>query len=214
MTRQAAQWKSASAATFASITLLVSAPAISHAQDSKATAVEVRGGTAQFEAATNISAIRIHGKSAALTGRARVKTDGGTLAIEALDATLPVSTLGTGMDLRDSHMRKYVFTTSDGKTPDLHFAAERTACVANGPQSTCQLQGELSLRGTTRPFTISLKVSKEGDGFRAVGDSIVKLSTYGIDAPSQLGVRTQDDVKLHLEFTARPATAEATGGDQ
>ncbi len=214
MFRHTAQRKSVFSSLSTLFALVVVGPA-AYAEGTKATPVEVRGGTATFEAATNVSAIRIHGKSAALRGHARVKSEGDALAIEGLEATIPVGTLDTGMSLRDTHMRKYVFTTADGKTPDLHFAADKTTCSASGAQSRCQLQGQLSVRGMPRPFTIALKVSKDSDGFRAVGDSIVKLSTYGIDAPSQLGVRTQDDVKLHLEFTARPtAAAEATGGGQ
>ena len=52
---------------------------------------------------------------------------------------------------------------------------------------------------------MTLIVSRESGGFRAAGDGIVRLSAYGIDQPSQFGVRTRDDVKLHLDFTARPA---------
>ena len=39
----------------------------------------------------------------------------------------------------------------------------------------------------------------------------MKLSTYGIPPPSQLGVGTDDDIKLRLEFTARPAPVATTG---
>jgi hypothetical protein len=37
------------------------------------------------------------------------------------------------------------------------------------------------------------------------------LSAYGIEKPSQLGVHTEDDVKLRLDFTARPAPVATTG---
>ena len=43
---------------------------------------------------------------------------------------------------------------------------------------------------------------------RASGQGIVKLSTYGIDQPSQLGVRTTDEVKLKLELTARRSSSQ------
>ena len=33
-----------------------------------------------------------------------------------------------------------------------------------------------------------------------VGDGVVKLSTYGSTPPSQLGVTTMGDVKLHVDF--------------
>ncbi|HXT30273.1 MAG TPA: hypothetical protein VN716_13360, partial [Vicinamibacterales bacterium] len=65
--------------------------------------------------------------------------------------------------------------------------------------------------GTARPFSISLKVTEDRDSYRASGDGIVKLSAYGIPQPSQLGVHTDDEIKLRLEFTARPAPVATTG---
>ena len=174
------------------------------------TAVEVRGGTAAFDAATNVSAIGIHGKSAALEGRATVRDDANGLQIQQLEASVPVKTLNTGMGLRDEHMRKHVFTTADGQLPDLRFSAQTSTCSGSDKQATCELKGELAMRGTAKPFTITLKVTRESGSFRAIGDGVVKLSTYGIPAPSQLGVTVVDDVKLHLDFVARTAVGTLT----
>jgi polyisoprenoid-binding protein YceI len=174
------------------------------------TAVEVRGGTAAFDAATNVSAIGIHGKSAALEGRATVRDDANGFQIQQLEASVPVKTLNTGMGLRDEHMRKHVFTTADGQLPDLRFSAQTSTCAGSDKQATCELKGELAMRGTAKPFTITLKVTRESGSFRAIGDGVVKLSTYGIPAPSQLGVTVADDVKLHLDFVARTAVGTLT----
>lgn len=171
--------------------------------------VEVAGGTATFEAATNISAINVHGKSSSLKAHAAVREAGDVLTIEQMDATLPVKSISTGMGLRDEHMRKYVFTTPDGQTPDVRFTSDKADCSAgNGGETTCQVSGNLAIRGTARPFAIALKVKKSGDGYRAAGDGLVKLSTYGIERPSQLGVTTEDEVKLHLEFVAKPSATQ------
>ena len=75
------------------------------------------------------------------------------------------------------------------------------------------MSGTLAIRGTPRPFAIDLKVTGGGDTFRAVGDGVVSLSAYGIDRPSQLGVKTADEVKLRFDFTAKQSTrAVATSG--
>jgi polyisoprenoid-binding protein YceI len=178
------------------------APAL-HAAE-QAQPIEIRGGTATFDVGTNVGVISIHGKSTALVGRARIlQTDEG-LVIEDLQAVMPVRTLNTGLSLRDEHMRKYVFATADGELPDVRFSAERAVCSGTADR-TCQLSGALVIRDTSRPFAITLKVDGKGDGFRAAGDGVVKLSAYGIASPSQLGISTTDDVKLHVEFLVKRA---------
>jgi len=179
---------------------------------SDATTIEVRGGTASFDVGTNVPALSVHGKSTALEARGRVRSTPRGPQLEQIEATVAVNTLATGMGLRDSHMRKYVFTTPDGQTPDVKFVAKTASCEkTGGNQSTCQVAGDLSIRGTARPFSITMKVTESGDGYRASGDGIVKLSAYGIPQPSQLGVHTDDEVKLRLEFTARPAPVATSG---
>jgi polyisoprenoid-binding protein YceI len=175
---------------------------------------EVRGGVALFEVRTNIQAIRVHGKSKALQGRAlvRLKPDG--LAIDELRASVPVQSLSTGMSLRDGHMRKYIFTTADGRLPDLEFSAADAVCTGSADRADCRLTGHLTIRGNAQPFTIAVVATRQDSGFRVVGESVIRLSSYGIEPPSQLGVRTEDEVKLHVDVVARTARRNAglTGG--
>jgi polyisoprenoid-binding protein YceI len=172
----------------------------------QASVVEVKGGTAAFEVGTNVGAISVHGKSNDLTARLRMRQGPDGTVLEGIEAAVPVKSLGTGMGLRDSHMRKYVFTTTDGQLPDLRFTADKAVCSKAGEkQSTCQLSGNLAIRGTERPFSVVLKVSENGDTLRAVGDGTVTLSAYGIERPSQLGVTTADDVKLRFDLSAKQA---------
>ena len=58
-------------------------------------------------------------------------------------------------------------------------------------------------------------MKEDGERFHASGGSVVRLSAYGIEQPSQLGVTTSDEVKLRFEFTARPGReALPTSGRQ
>jgi polyisoprenoid-binding protein YceI len=178
--------------------------------------VEVHGGTASFDVGTNIPAIRVHGKSSQVEASARVREQESRLLLTEMTAIVPVRTLTTGLGLRDEHMRRYVFATNDGKTPDVRFTGAEGECAATSSQATtCRVEGQLAIRGDTRPFAIALKLTRDGALYRAVGDGTVKLSDYGIPLPSQLGVSTENEVKLHLEFTATPAAQRAvatTGG--
>lgn len=166
-------------------------------------------GSASFVAATNVPGINVHGESKAVNARVSVIERAEGLTLERVEATLPVSTLATGMSLRDEHMRKLVFTSPDGGMPDVTFVSRDAACstIRSNRQATCAVAGELAIRGIVRPFTMTLNVNRDGAAFRATGDGIVKLSAYGIDQPSQFGVHTLDEVKLHLDVTARPTAA-------
>lgn len=213
MAKYACQQKSAAAVAALVLTFASGTIAAQNPQNADAPMpIEVRGGTASFDVGTNVPALSVHGKSTALEARGRIRPTAQGPQLEQIEAVVPVSTLLTGMGLRDEHMRKYVFTTSDGQTPDVKFVAKDSACEkTGGKESTCHVTGDLSIRGTARPFTIAMKVTESGDSFRASGDGIVKLSAYGIPQPSQLGVHTDDDVKLRLDFTARPAPVATTG---
>ena len=124
------------------------------------------------------------------------------------------------MKVRDEHMRKYIFTTADGKEPDLEFAADAVNCTpAAAHEFTCPVSGSFSIRGVARPFTMQLRVKEQGGStasYRASGDASVKLSDYGIDPPSQFGVKPTDDVKFHLEFNAKQTVAMSSsrGGER
>jgi polyisoprenoid-binding protein YceI len=170
---------------------------------------EVRGGAAAFQVGTNIPAIRVHGKSKAVQGRASVRLTPDGLAIDELHASVPVQTLSTGMSLRDGHMRKYIFTAADGRLPDLEFSATDAVCTGSADRADCRLAGHLTIRGNAQPFTIVVVATRQDSGFRVVGESVVRLSSYGIEPPSQLGVRTDDEVKLSVDVLARSVRRSA-----
>uniref|UniRef100_Q01ZW2 Lipid/polyisoprenoid-binding YceI-like domain-containing protein n=1 Tax=Solibacter usitatus (strain Ellin6076) TaxID=234267 RepID=Q01ZW2_SOLUE len=184
------------------------------AADNGATAA-VQGGAASFVANTTVPGVSVKGKSTALEARAVVQHQGEGLRLQDVAATVPVKSILTGMAIRDEHMRRYIFTAPDGTTPDLRFETPDALCT---PQSghagefSCKLSGTLAIRGVARPFVIPLKLRAEGQAFRAAGDATVKLSDYGIEQPSQFGVKTANEIQVHLDFTAKEAAATLASG--
>jgi polyisoprenoid-binding protein YceI len=176
------------------------------------TTVLVENGTVTFDASTNLSAISVHGKSNGLQARVRIRQHGGELMVEQVTANLPIDALSTGMKSRDEHMRKYIFTNPDGQTPNLQFTSANLVCPAvSGKETSCKVTGQLAIRGTERPLSMTLKVKADGASkvFRASGEGIVKLSDYGIERPSQLGVKCADEVKIHIEFLGKERVESA-----
>jgi polyisoprenoid-binding protein YceI len=184
--------------------------------------VVVENGLATFDVATTVPVIDVSGKATALQAHAQISRGDNGITIEHIEASLPVSAIKTGMAMRDSHMAKYIFTTAKGEVPDVRFESEKIDCpgVAPGHETACSISGKLSIRDVLHAFSLSAKVRQDAGGasFRVVGDGIVKLSDYGIERPTQLGVSTSDDVKIHLDFNGRegaiPTMTASSGGSK
>lgn len=195
--------------TFAGLAIVLSVWVVgAHATaQGDATTIKVNGGSVSFEVSTNMFSTTVRGQSSAITGATRLRDNGSGLRLEQLEAVVPVGSLKTGIKIRDEHMRKYIFEAADGQVPDVRFSADTAEC----PQSAsgvyaCSASGALVIRGTSRPFAIELKVMRTGEAFHVTGDGKVLLSAYGIERPSQFGVRTEDEVKIHFDVNARNIT--------
>jgi polyisoprenoid-binding protein YceI len=198
-----------------SFVIIVCFTAASLGAANNSTTAAVEGGAASFVVNTTVPGISVKGKSTALQAHAVVEGVADGLHLENMEASIPVKSLLTGMAIRDEHMRRYIFTTADGKTPDLRFEAAEASCAVQSGRSSdffCQVSGSLAIRGVARPFSIPLKIRAEGTAYRATGKSIVKLSDYGIEQPSQFGVRTADEVQLHIEFSCKEGAAKIASG--
>jgi polyisoprenoid-binding protein YceI len=194
---------------FILMTVAAQAPLV--AAGAGSTALHVTKGSVTFEVGTNIPALRVHGKSDAIRANLRAELGQQGIAISEVDATVTVSSLRTGLALRDDHMRKRVFTDDHGQMPDLRFVGERFACrPAAGGRSACTVEGALDVRGVTKPFAITLSVREDRGVFRVSGSGTVRLSDYGIERPSQLGVTTGNEVTLTLDLVVG-ATALQVG---
>jgi len=186
----------------------VAAVATDPAPENAATLVKVTGGVATFDSTTNMPGIGVKGKSNSMSGEVSVIHTAEGLSLQSINATVPVTTLATGMKMRDEHMRKLIFATSSGDAPDLQFRAEAASCGQHGSgrEFTCSLTGNLQIRGIDRPVVVALKVkeqSSDPESFKVDGDGLVKLSDYGITPPTQLGVSLANEVKFHLELQAK-----------
>ncbi len=172
--------------------------------------MEVESGTASFESSTNMPGIEVKGKSTALSAHVEVTRNSSGLTLRSIDATIPVKSLATGMKVRDEHMRKYIFTTSDGQTPDIRFEASAANC---GRDLVCKVPGNMTIRGVSHAVELTLQAKQQSSGstlaFRVAGEGVVKLSDFGITAPSQFGVTPANEVKFKLEFAARQKSSVA-----
>ena len=163
--------------------------------------LKVESGSASFNAGTTVPGVEVTGKSNALSARVEIATTDTSISLRHIDATLPAKSLSTGMKVRDEHMRKYIFQDPSGELPDLRFTSERATCPAATHAFECFVAGEFQMRGLSRPFQIALRVKQQSEtSFHVEGDGILKLTDYGIEPPSQFGVRMLNEVKFHIDF--------------
>ena len=183
---------------------------VSAAEEGRMAKLEVESGTASFESSTNMPGIEVKGKSSGLSASVEVARDGNGLTLRTIEAAIPVKSLATGMKVRDEHMRKYIFTAADGQTPDIRFQAGGANC---GHDLVCKVSGNMTIRGVSHSVELTLQAKQQSSGstlaFRVAGEGVVKLSDFGISAPSQFGVTPSNQVKFRLEFAARQKASMA-----
>jgi polyisoprenoid-binding protein YceI len=158
---------------------------------SLAHAETVQLGKVEFLVDTNVKMFKFRGEAKEL--QSKIERKG--LQLKSLELKFPVSALKTGMDLRDQHMRERIFARKDGSTPDVVFSAKSAECKTG---ASCELKGDLTIRGETRPQTLTLNIK---DGKIAQGNAIVALSKFGIEPPSHVGVTVNDNVQVNFEVT-------------
>ena len=115
-----------------------------------ARAETIQHGKVEFLAVTNVKMFRFTGTAKEF----QAKIDRKGAQLNALEIRIPVSSLKTGMEIRDKHTVERVFT-ADGSTPDIVFTADKSSCGAGASPSEqlCRVNGQLSFRGQRAPFS-------------------------------------------------------------
>lgn len=110
-----------------------------------------------------------------------------------------LTTLDTGIDLRNRHMRenyletdKYRFTFFEGKIDKLTETSQGNYEV--------EVSGKMFIHGVTKDITVTGKLNQIDKGFRVESDFSVALSDYEIDIPQLMFMKIDENMKLQLKF--------------
>ncbi len=113
--------------------------------------------------------------------------------------TVPLTTLSTGIGLRDAHMRdKYLETA---KYPNAILSVPRTALSLPAGGSG-DAAGTLTLHGKQRPVKVHYEAKKQGAGYAVTGTTRIDMTAFGIEQPSFAGATVKPDVDITVSFTA------------
>jgi polyisoprenoid-binding protein YceI len=125
---------------------------------------------------------------------------GGTLTAAAV--TVDMTTLRTDMEPRDGRMRQDGLETL--RFPTATFKLTRPVPlgdVSGGRVVSVVLAGELTLHGVTRPVVFPVQARWDGATIQVAGAMPVRRADFGLQTPSLVGFRIQDQGVVELELT-------------
>lgn len=189
-------------------------PSIASADDEEpSTTLKMRQSSIEFTATTNVGGLKIQGvtKKAEGSGEMSVQTERNSRNLASVSdnninilkfiATIPVESLTTGIDLRDRHMREYIFKTKEGTVPPIIFKSSHVKCEKSpNVEKNCEVEGELSIRSVAKKVKLPMKMILNSDNrIKALGEKTILLSDFGIRVPGYMGIR--DEVLIKIDVT-------------
>lgn len=150
-------------------------------------------GKVEFEAVGKPSFLKIKGEGEGPQGN--VKLDKNVTG----EFTFKLSTLATGIALRDTHMKdKYLQV---GQYPDATLKLQEVTGwdVSKAEAKGIPFIGTLKIHGVEKPVTGTVDVKTKGSGYEVSANFEAKISDFSIDIPSYAGITVADNVKVTVK---------------
>jgi polyisoprenoid-binding protein YceI len=143
-------------------------------------------------------------------GRTNQVTGGFTVAgttVSDVEFVVDVASITSDSGIRDGRFRGGIMDTAE--FPDATFRAatiELGELPAEGAEVAVPVQGNLTLRGVTKPVATDLKVKRTGGEVQVLGSIPVVFADYGIATPSPPGLSVRDEGTVEFLIVAVPGT--------
>jgi polyisoprenoid-binding protein YceI len=142
-----------------------------------------------------------------------------------VDFTVDLSTLSTGIDGRDKHMKSAEYLNTD-KFPKATFKSTKINLLegdkALGPNKVAivELTGDLTIRGVTRPLTTkafvrylkgdawSQKMLGPGDILSVSAHFPIKITDFGMKVPQYIILKVNNEVQINVKVNARTSPSK------
>jgi polyisoprenoid-binding protein YceI len=121
--------------------------------------------------------------------------------------TIDISQLKSDSPRRDNYLRNNALESA--RYPTVTFVPTAVEGLpmtyVEGQDYTFRIRGDLTVRETTRPVTFDVTARLEGQTLSGTATTTILMSDFGIGPIDLVGIlRTEDKVKLTLNFVARP----------
>jgi polyisoprenoid-binding protein YceI len=122
------------------------------------------------------------------------------------ELVVDLTTLDSGVSLRNEHMRNNYLEVGKGKGFDKAVMSD--VRVQEGPLETVAgrvtFTATLSLHGTSRPVSGRAQVKRTGSGTHVEATFPLTLSDFGIAKPQYLGIGVKNEVQIRATFDLAP----------
>ncbi len=138
--------------------------------------------------------LNVKGVFSRVSGEGEVRADGsahGTLTIDA-------ASVDTKQGKRDTHLRSKDFFDVE-KHPTLSFTASEVSAGADG---TATVSGELTVRGTSKPYTFTARTSEvSADAVTLTAELVIARADFGITWNQAGMIKPDTAVAITARFT-------------
>jgi polyisoprenoid-binding protein YceI len=191
---------------WAAAVLCAAAPALASAQDLQP-GTEYRVDPVRSEVSWEVDASlhAVRSRTRKLSGTTRVLEAGEDGVILAGRLEIDAASFETGKARRDRILRERSLAT--GEHPRIVFVPQRIFRTSSWAEDEAlAIEGDLTIRGVTRPVRIPVTLSRRGVRLVVEGATRLRWADYGVPDPSFFPVKLRPDVdvRAHLELVAPP----------
>lgn len=161
--------------------------------------IESKKGTVEFLAVGRPALLKIKGQGLGPEGDLNLNDQ---KVIGKL--TFDVSSLNTGIGLRDEHMKRKYLEMEKYPRAELDLQEMNLPAMSDGqgPQST-PFKGNLLLHGTTRPIEGISEVELKKDEYHVKAKFNLDLKDFKIEIPSYSGITVASSVEVEINFNVK-----------
>jgi polyisoprenoid-binding protein YceI len=161
--------------------------------------LNVTTGKVDFLATGHPSALKIRGVGQGLEGSLILKSTNVTG-----DVTFALSSLDTGVELRNHHMKEKYLQVSQfpqAKLTLTKLTLSQSPLTAGFHELNVPFDGTLELHGVTKPVQGTAEIVNNNGEIACDAQFSVKISDFAVAVPKYLGITVADDVNVntHLE---------------
>ncbi len=157
-----------------------------------------KAGSISFSVGSNIPFLKVSGASKSIKGGGQGTLNGDTASVRNLRFEVEAKSFKTGMQIRDDHLYDKVFKAGDGSFPTVVLRADSFTAKPDASKWTGTLQGQLTLRGVTKPVSFRATLEKKGTGALVSASGSVKTSDFGVAKISYSGAVVDDSVTISV----------------